>query len=77
LQALQDHATIDLTKILEDQAERFAQRVNQTRMPGVTIKADTPSIALKSIDVAARNLITNLALAAPFQIELTEALLTP
>ena len=45
--------------------------------PGVTIKVDAPSITLKSIDVAPRNLIANLALTAPFQIELTEALVIP
>jgi hypothetical protein len=77
MQALQNNATIDLTKLLQDHAQQFAERLNQTQMPGLAIKTDTATITVKSIDVASQNLIVNLDLAAPFQISLTEALLTP
>lgn len=75
LKAINAHATFDLSKDIDKAANEIAQAIAKADVPGLQIKAGTPSLSLDSVYVTGSDLVAVVKLAMPVDAEVTEAII--
>jgi len=75
LNALNAHATFDLTEEIDKASNEIAQAIAKADVPGLKIQAGTPSLALEGVYVTAENLVVVVKLTTTIDAEVTETIL--
>jgi hypothetical protein len=75
LQALNAHATFDLTKEIDKASGQITDAIAHADIPGLKITPGTPDLTLDGVSVTADNLVVVAKLAMRLDAEVTEAIL--
>jgi Domain of unknown function (DUF4403) len=75
LKAINAHATFDLSKDIDKAANEIAQAIAKADVPGLQIRAGTPSLSLDSVYVTGSDFVAVVKLAMPVDAEVTEAII--